>query len=396
MSTHVSIEQADRRTLACKRATSPGDVDAIRAEAGRLADLDHPGIVRFVELRETDDGPRLVTEYVGPRTLATMGPVTTERAAGLVADLAATVADLHGTGVVHGDVRPEHVIVAGDHVVLCSPASDPDDLTTADDVLGIGHCLQAVLEPDLDEEPIPDRRPWKRTPWVGYRHRSLLTLADQATADEPGRRPSARALADAVAQAGGAPTAADPVTSERRPALSVAQQVSDLVAVRLRRHPDRPRPRRRIVVLAAVGVTVLAVGVTSATGRASTPSTAPTGAAPDVGCGPGPDLDGDGCPEAIRLGHGWLEVDGQRYRVGRPGNALAIGDWDGDGRATVALLQRGTGQVWRFARWDPDAAVTAEPAGGYPGAIDLAAEPLADRDRLVVELRDGSTAEVPG
>lgn len=378
MSTHVAVEPGP---LACKRATSPDDVDAIRAEAARLRDLDHPGVVRFVELREDVDGPRLVTEYVGPRTLATLGPVTVERAAELVADAAATVADLHAAGVVHGDLQPEHVLVAGDRTVLCSLAADPAGRSPADDVLGLGRCLATVLDPDLDEEPIPDRRPWRRTPWVGYRHRALLTLADQATADEPGRRPAARAFADAVRNVAG--PADEP---ERTSARTYAQDLVDLVVVRLRhRHPRR---RVRVAALAVAGLVVVGVGLAGVTRR---PAAEPVARA----CPAGPDLDGDGCPEDLRLGQGWIEVDGRRYRVGRPGNALAVGDWDGDGLATVALLQRGTGQVWRFAPWEPDAAITAEPAGDFPGAVDLAAEPLADRDRLVVRLRDGTTAEVP-
>jgi hypothetical protein len=107
------------------------------------------------------------------------------------------------------------------------------------------------------------------------------------------------------------------------------------------------------------------------------------------------DVDGDGCPEPVRLGHGWIEVDGRRFRVGRPGNVLAVGDWDGDGAATVALLQRETGDVWRFATWDPDGAVTAEPVGRFPGAVDLDRRVAAGGDVLLVQLRSGATTEVP-
>ena len=120
---------------------------------------------------------------------------------------------------------------------------------------------------------------------------------------------------------------------------------------------------------------------------------APTCANPADGASA--DVDGDGCPESVRLGHGWIEVDGRRFRVGRPGNALAVGDWDGDGAATVALLQRKTGDVWRFATWDPDGAVTAEPVGRFPGAVDLDRRVAAGGDVLVVQLRSGATTEVP-
>jgi len=402
MTKHVSIERGpDGRTVACKRSTSAGGEAAIRAEAARLAGLDHPGVVRFVALRDDPDGPRLVTGYVGPRTLATMGRVTAERAAVLVADLASTLADLHAAGEVHGDVRPEHVLVAGDRTVLCSVATDGAP-TPADDVRGIGECLQALLEPDLDEEPIPDRRPWRRTPWVGYRHRALLTLADQATDDEPGRRPAARALADGILAAVGGRSPAEPDHPPRdHPVRVLVQQVSDLVAVRLRPHPMREPAARRgrpVVLLGGVGVLVATVGVvglTTRAGPAAQVGAADTPTATTACPGTGPDLDGDGCPERVELGTGWIAVDGRRYRVGRPGNDLAVGDWDGDGRSTVALLQRGTGQVWSFPTWDPEAAVTAVPVGDYPGATDLDDTSVDGRDHLVVRHRNGSLQEVP-
>jgi hypothetical protein len=107
------------------------------------------------------------------------------------------------------------------------------------------------------------------------------------------------------------------------------------------------------------------------------------------------DLDGDGCPEAVELGAGWIEVDGQRFRVGRPGNALAVGDWDGDGQSTVALLQRGSGRLWTFPTWDPAGAVTDEPAGDFPGAVDLDDRPAGGRDQLLVRLRNGAVEPVP-
>ena len=415
MNTHVRIDHdGDGRPLADKRATAEPAVELIRAEAARLAAIDHPGVVSFVELREEPDGPHLLTAYVGPRSLATLGPVTVERAAGLVADLATTVADLHQQGVVHGRIRPDHVLVAGDRTVLCSPAPDPTGLAPADDVLGVGHCLQALLEPDLDEEPIPDRRPWRRTPWLGYRHRALLTLADQATDDEPGRRPGARAMAEAIRSAA-CPPIEDPST--RRGALLVVRDLVDLAAIRLRWRPAGasattgpvPGRRRLATLIGATGVAVAALGGVGLLTSLGPGATAPPAAsasvteAPPPCPGPAPtratgqtaDLDGDGCTEAVRRGPGWLEVDGRRYRVGRPGNAIVLADEDGDGRDTVLLLQRGTGQVWRFPHWDPEATVTAEPVVGVTGAIDLLVRPAPTGDQVVVRRRDGSELAVP-
>ncbi len=411
MSAHVSIESGpEGQTLACKRATGEGGGLAVRAEAARLAAIDHPGVVGFVELRETGDGPTLVTHYVGPRTLATIGPVTTERASALVADLASTVADLHALGIVHGALRPEHVLVAGDGVVLCGLAADPKGCVPADDVLGIGLALRGLLDPDLEEEPIPDRRPWRRVPWLGYRHRALLTLADQATDDEPGRRPAARALADTIRELMGSPVAS-PTAPDRsgRAAPGRRQELVDVVAIRLRRRsrPRRERHRsgrpRRAVALGAVGVVVVAVGAVGATDRSSRPApdaavaaTTVPRACPTAEAAVAADLDGDGCPNAVRIGPGWVEVDDRRYRVGRADDEVRVGDWDGDGRATVALLRPDVDEVWLFPAWDPEAAVTARFAGRFPGSDGLIRRSGADRDVLLVHHPDGTTTEVPG
>lgn len=229
--------------MACKRATSPAAAARVRAEADRLGRLDHPGVVRLVELREGPDGPVLVTDYVGPRSIDSAGAVAAERAARLVAHLAGTLADLHAAGTLHGRVAPEHVLVAGDATVLCGPAVDPEHHHPADDVAGAGRCLLALLAPEVEAEPIPDRRPWGRHRWQGYRHRSLLTLADLATADDPGRRPSARAFADAVAAlAGPRGPAADRPTPDTPTA---GRAVVDRLALWLR------PPRRRATAASA-------------------------------------------------------------------------------------------------------------------------------------------------
>jgi len=329
-----------------------------------------------------------------------------------VADLATTIADLHARGLTHGAVGPEHVLVAGDRTVLCGFAPSAADQSSADDVRGIGTTLGDLLDPEVEEEPIPDRRPWRRTPWHGYRHRALLTLADQATDDDPGRRPAARALADAVGSLSGDPTCGrHEEPRPERPGPRWPEAIVDLIAVhrprRERAAPVRPGPRRhrapvRVVLLGALGIGLGGFGLMGLTGGPAPPrGSAPidvvteSPACPDRLGADSADVDGDGCLEPIRLGPGWVEVDGRRFRVGRPGNVLAIGDWDGDGAATVALLQRGTGDIWRFPTWDPESPVTAEPVGRYPDAVDLERRAAPGGDVLVVRLRDGASTEVP-
>ena len=64
------------------------------------------------------------------------------------------------------------------------------------------------------------------------------------------------------------------------------------------------------------------------------------------------DVDGDGCAEEILITSGSVLVDGVGYPIGEAGDQVAVGDWDCDGVATVALVQSG-GRVYVFDGW-PD------------------------------------------
>ncbi|MCU1454766.1 MAG: serine/threonine protein kinase, partial [Acidimicrobiales bacterium] len=87
-------------------------------------------------------------------------------------------------------------------------------------------------------------------------------------------------------------------------------------------------------------------------------------AAPPGGPGDGPpliaDVDGDGCPDVARWNGRVLLVrlagsaaPPRRYRLGRPGDQLVLGDWNCDGAATPALYRPADGTllaVDEFAR----------------------------------------------
>lgn len=125
-------------------------------------------------------------------------------AAGLLAAVATTVADLHAMGVVHGRIEPSHVVVDGvGRPVLCGfggPEPTAVGPGPADDVAAVGRLIDHLLGPEAEPEPIPDRR-WIRRPWAGYDRRALQLLADRATHEDPARRPTARALANAIIEA---------------------------------------------------------------------------------------------------------------------------------------------------------------------------------------------------
>jgi serine/threonine-protein kinase len=95
-----------------------------RREGAALKALDHPAIVRLLELGVDEDGVvYLVTEYVEGQTLAerlSAGPLRLEEADALLTPLCGGVAAAHAHGILHGDIKPANVLW-GSGVDGCSP-----------------------------------------------------------------------------------------------------------------------------------------------------------------------------------------------------------------------------------------------------------------------------------
>ena len=81
--------------------------------------------------------------------------------------------------------------------------------------------------------------------------------------------------------------------------------------------------------------------------------------------------------------------------MGQPGDVIAVGDWECDGRAAPALLRPATGDVFVFPDWAEDEPVTVEARDRLPGAVAIRGEPAdGGCDDLVVDLGSGATATV--
>ena len=248
---NVTVSRSGDRLIAVKQVPA-AHVRNIEREAETLRRLDHPGVVRFVDLIETPDGGRaLHTDFVNSDTWTTR-PFTdpTERAAG-VAALADVVADLHDIGLAHGQIDPSHVLHGdGDRPVLCgfrqateaTPDNRRQDLVALADL-----CHHPAQQPG---------------PLAG----KLSALADEARAGRLDVRELARRLA---------------MVSDKRPAAAIPARAG-------RARVDGPRSkrsqRRSLVVAAAVlgaSAAVLAAGVWTRGGQAtSAPVTVVAGAAP--------------------------------------------------------------------------------------------------------------------
>ncbi|RMG48416.1 MAG: GAF domain-containing protein [Acidobacteria bacterium] len=104
----------ERVALKRARGDDPGAAEAFAEEFARVAPLDHPGIARALDLgRDPATGrPFLVFEAIeGTRSLHACRASAPERMWGWAAGVAETLDFVHGSGLIHGDVKPEHVFI---------------------------------------------------------------------------------------------------------------------------------------------------------------------------------------------------------------------------------------------------------------------------------------------
>jgi serine/threonine-protein kinase len=89
--------------------------DQFAREVAALRSIEHQGVVRVLNSWITQAGePCLTMEFlVGPtlRAVIRLGPVSPERAARMIRQLAEALAAVHGRGIVHRDLKPENVIL---------------------------------------------------------------------------------------------------------------------------------------------------------------------------------------------------------------------------------------------------------------------------------------------
>jgi hypothetical protein len=94
------------------RAETDDEEIRLRHEAGQLRAAAHPGVVELGPW--TGERPVELRTRLAGRPLTDVGPLAAAEVCGLGAAVATVLADLHDVGVVHGALRPDHILVGPD------------------------------------------------------------------------------------------------------------------------------------------------------------------------------------------------------------------------------------------------------------------------------------------
>ena len=96
----------------------PVAVERHQREAVAAASLNHPNVATIYEVGESPSGPFIAMEYVEGLTLRDVlcsGSVSQPVLLAWASQVADALAAAHAVGIVHRDVKPENIMIAGDH-----------------------------------------------------------------------------------------------------------------------------------------------------------------------------------------------------------------------------------------------------------------------------------------
>lgn len=316
---HRAVDGLELAIKTPKRRTD-ATTDALRAEARRLERLASvAGVVPLVDVIDDRLGVGLVLGLAGrgalDRVLVADGSLPLERTVRVLGALAQTLADLHGRGIVHADVKPANVLVQGHDTIWLGDlgsAREHLDVPPRPVLRAVGTPGYVAPEVETGSPPSPaadiygwgvigwccltGRPPNRREPVhlpAAVRSHPLLELLSSATAAAPDERPRdgrelSRMLETAVAGTSALrlrPTVPSRAVARPSPAPILPERRAwDVPTVEFGPPPpgDAPARRRRTSpverVALAVGLTALAVGaslaVRAAAGEATRPSCA--------------------------------------------------------------------------------------------------------------------------
>jgi serine/threonine protein kinase len=230
------------KVLRPDRREEGGALGGLRGEADVLRSVNHPAIARLLGEDLEGERPFIELEFVeGPR-LSTLirrfGPLETEQAAPLAVEVASALHYLHGSGLVHLDVKPKNLIMGAPPRLIdlsiarsveaagmierpigtdaymapeqCRPA--PNRIGPPADVWGLGVTMHEALtgqpvfaaggeRADAADGPLEASYPQlvdRPAPLPTTVPRELRVPVEAALAPDPQDRPTAREMAEAV------------------------------------------------------------------------------------------------------------------------------------------------------------------------------------------------------
>lgn len=120
-------------------------------EARTAAKLDHPNIVRVLDVNEQDGTPYIVMEFVDGTDLSALlkkhGPLQGLAALKVIAQVADGLAHAHALGIVHRDIKPHNIFVSKDGRVklgdfgLARAVEQTTELTMPGAAVGTAHYM---------------------------------------------------------------------------------------------------------------------------------------------------------------------------------------------------------------------------------------------------------------
>ncbi|MBL8828719.1 MAG: protein kinase [Planctomycetaceae bacterium] len=141
------------KVLASSAVRSADSVERFHREAQTAARLNHPGIVRALEIGQGDGQHYYVMEYVEGTDLSAyikkQGPLPLDQAVQVVAQAARALAHAHEHGVIHRDIKPGNLIYTKDGQIKIldmglARLNDPASLATAQAAEGLTQTGQVM------------------------------------------------------------------------------------------------------------------------------------------------------------------------------------------------------------------------------------------------------------
>ena len=135
------------RLVAIKRLHTSSPEDALarfRREARIGASLNHPNVVSIFDSTTDEDSLLIVMEYVDGESLKerlARGPLEMDAAIEVLKQIGAALDHAHAAGIVHRDVKPSNVLIAGDGNAKLADlgiatAVDATRITSTNDIIG--------------------------------------------------------------------------------------------------------------------------------------------------------------------------------------------------------------------------------------------------------------------